>query len=192
ERDLAADINSRTSLTIKLNQEDFTTAARTATAINKEIGDFARTLDAGTIEVTVPEGRQGRIVEFIAQLESVEVLPDSVARVVIDERTGTVVIGRDVRVDTVAIAHGSLSVVIKTEFDTSQPYPESAGQTVITPDTTIHVNEEEKRLLLVEQAVTIKDVVTGLNAIGVSPRDLIAILQAIKSAGALRAELKII
>nr|HDM58845.1 flagellar biosynthesis protein FlgA [Bacillota bacterium] len=128
----------------------------------------------------------------ISQLESIEVSPDSTARVVIDERTGTVVIGRDVQVDTVAIAHGNLNVVIKTEAEVSQPYPESAGQTVVTPKTSVQVNEEKQRLLLMEHAVTIQDVVAGLNAIGVSPRDLIAILQAIKSAGALRAELKII
>ncbi len=192
ERNLETNVNSRSSLTIKLSEEDFTTAARVAEAINSKLGDLARTVDAGSVEVSVPVERRAKIVEFISRLEAIEVLPDTTARVVIDERTGTIVIGRDVQVDTVAVAHGSLSVVIKTELDVSQPYPESGGQTAVTPDTTIQVSEEEQRLLLVEQAVTIKDVVTGLNAIGVSPRDLIAILQAIKSAGALRAELKII
>jgi len=192
ERDLKTSVDSRSSVTIKLNEEDFTTASRAAEAINSELGAFARTVDAGAIEVTVPAERRLQIVEFISQLEAIEVLPDTTARVVIDERTGTVVIGRDVQVDTVAVAHGNLSVTIKTELDVSQPYPQSAGQTVVVPDTAINVTDEQQRLLLVEQAVTIKDVVTGLNAIGVSPRDLIAILQAIKSAGALRAELKII
>ena len=192
ERDLKTSVNSRSSLTVKLSEEDFTTAARVAEAINDQLGDLARTVDSGAVEVTVPQEQRAKIVEFISQLEAIQVVPDSIARVVIDERTGTVVIGRDVQVDTVAIAHGSLSIIIKTEFDVSQPYPESGGQTVVTPDATIEVSEEERRLLLMEQAVTIKDVVTGLNAIGVSPRDLIAILQAIKSAGALRAELKII
>ncbi len=140
----------------------------------------------------MPSKLRSNIVEFISQLESVKVIPDSTARVVIDERTGTVVIGRDVQVDTVAIAHGNLNVIIKTEADVSQPYPESAGQTVVTPQTTLKIDEEKQRLLLMEQSVTIQDVVAGLNAIGVSPRDLIAILQAIKAAGALRAELKII
>jgi len=192
ERDLKTGVDSTGSVTVKLNEEDFTTASRAAEAINNELGGGARTLDAGAIEVTVPAERRAEIVEFISQLEAIEVLPDTNARVVIDERTGTVVIGRDVQVDTVAVAHGSLSVTIKTELDVSQPYPQSSGQTVVTPDTGINVTDEQQRLLLVEQAVTIKDVVTGLNAIGVSPRDLIAILQAIKSAGALRAELKII
>jgi len=192
ERNLKTNVNSRSSLTIKLSEEDFTTAARVAQAINDKFAGLAKTVDAGAVEVAVPAKRRARIVEFISQLEAIRVLPDTTARVVIDERTGTVVIGRDVQVDTVAVAHGSLSVLIKTELDVSQPYPESSGQTVVTPDTTIEVTEEEQRLLLVEQAVTIRDVVAGLNAIGVSPRDLIAILQAIKSAGALRAELKII
>jgi len=192
ERNLKTNVDSRASLTIKLNEEDFTTSARVARAINDKFAGLAKTVDAGAVEVAVPEARRPRIVEFISQLEAIRVLPDTTARVVIDERTGTVVIGRDVQVDTVAVAHGSLSVLIKTELDVSQPYPESMGHTVVLSDTTIDVSEEEQRLLLVEQAVTIKDVVTGLNAIGVSPRDLMAILQAIKSAGALRAELKII
>lgn len=193
ERDLNTKLSSKDRLTVKLHEEDFTTASRVAEAINDRLGaPLAKTLNSGAVEVQVPAEWRMRTVEFVSQLEAVHVIPDSVARVVIDERTGTVVIGRDVQVDTVAIAHGSLSVVIKTEYDVSQPYPESDGQTVTTPDTTLKVTEEEQRLLLLENSVTIKDVVSALNAIGVSPRDLIAILQAIKSAGALRAELKII
>lgn len=192
ERDLKTTVDRRTNLTIRLHEEDFTTAARVAEAINEKFAGAATTVDAGAVDVSVPPKLRNNIVEFISQLESIEVSPDSTARVVIDERTGTVVIGRDVQVDTVAIAHGNLNVVIKTEAEVSQPYPESAGQTVVTPKTSVQVNEEKQRLLLMEHAVTIQDVVAGLNAIGVSPRDLIAILQAIKSAGALRAELKII
>ncbi|HUT04424.1 MAG TPA: flagellar basal body P-ring protein FlgI [bacterium] len=192
ERNLRATLEARSALTIKLDEEDFTTSARVAEAINEKFVGSARTLDAGAVEVSVPTELRNNIVEFISQLETVRVVPDSTARVVIDERTGTVVIGRDVQVDTIAIAHGNLNVVIKTEAEVSQPYPESAGQTVVTPQTTLKIDEEKQRLLLMSQAVTIQDVVAGLNAIGVSPRDLIAILQAIKAAGALRAELKII
>ena len=192
ERDMIAEMAPRDKLTLRLRDDDFTTATRVAEAINKKIGKLAKTVNAGAIDVSVPPEWRDRIVEFISQIESVRVAPDSIARVVIDEITGTVVIGRDVQVDTVAIAHGNLSVVIKTDFDVSQPYPDSGGQTAITPDTTLDVSEEKRRLLLVEETVTIKDLVTGLNAIGVTPRDLIAILQGIKAAGALRAELMII
>ena len=192
ERDSPTRFFPTGKLTVKLEEEDFTTAARVAAAINDLFPGVARTLDAGAVQVTVPPARRHKIVEFISQLESIQVVPDCVARVVIDERTGTVVIGQDVQVGTVAVAHGNLSVVIKTDYGVSQPYPESKGKTVVVPDTTLDVSEEKRRLLLLHEAVTIKDVVGALNAVGVSPRDLIAILQAIKAAGALKAELKII
>jgi len=192
ERELTSSVLEGDSLTLKLMEPDFTTAARVTEAINKELGDISRTINPGVIEVSVPANWRSRLVEFVSKVEAVNVQPDLVARVVIDERTGTVVIGRDVKVDTVAVAHGNLSVVIKTELDVSQPYPKAGGETVVTPSTELEVTEGEQRLMLMQEAVTIKDVVTSLNAIGVTPRDLMAILQSIKAAGALRAELKII
>jgi len=124
-------------------------------------------------------------------LEHMEVSPDNVAKVVLDERTGTVVIGENVRIATVAIAHGNLSIEIKENTQVSQPAPLSRGTTVVAPDSNVRVTEEHSNLLLLPEAVTIRDLVRALNAIGVTPRDLMAIFQAIKAAGALQAQLEI-
>ena len=126
-------------------------------------------------------------------IEKLDVNPDMGAKVVINERTGTVVMGENVRISTVAIAHGNLSIVIKESPQVSQPLPFSeGGQTVVTPNTDVSVKEETKQLVLVDAGASIGDVVSALNALGVSPRDLIAIFQAIKAAGALQAELEVI
>jgi flagellar P-ring protein precursor FlgI len=130
-------------------------------------------------------------VEFIAALENMEVAPDHVAKVVLDERTGTVVIGENVRISTVAIAHGNLSIEIKENQNVSQPPPFSPGQTVVTRDSDVRVQEDRGQVMLVPHAITIRDLVRALNSIGVTPRDLITIFQAIKAAGALQAKLEI-
>jgi flagellar P-ring protein precursor FlgI len=130
-------------------------------------------------------------VEFIAALENMEVAPDHVAKVVLDERTGTVVIGENVRISTVAIAHGNLSIEIKENQNVSQPPPLSQGRTVVTRDSDVRVQEDRGQVMLVPQAITIRDLVRALNSIGVTPRDLITIFQAIKAAGALQAKLEI-
>ena len=125
-------------------------------------------------------------------IEQVEVTPDTAARIILNERTGTVIIGNGVRVMPVAIAHGSLNVTVKTDFGVSQPAPFSGGQTVVVPDTTLKVEEGAKQnLLLLRPGVSLGDLVAGLNALGVTPQDLIAILQAIQTAGALEAELEL-
>ena len=125
-------------------------------------------------------------------VEQLEVTPDTAARVVLNERTGTVIIGTDVRVMPVAIAHGSLNVIVKTDFGVSQPAPLSGGQTIVIPDSTLHVEEGAKQnLMILQPGVNLGDLVSGLNALGVTPQDLIAILQAIRTAGALSAELEI-
>jgi flagellar P-ring protein precursor FlgI len=129
---------------------------------------------------------------MVAELENLDVEPDTVGKVIIDERTGTVVVGENVKLSTVAVAHGNLSVQIKEGVSVSQPGPFSMGQTVTAPNTTINVEEGADKLLLIERSTTIHDVVKALNAIGVSPRDLIMIFQAIKAAGALHGDLEII
>jgi flagellar P-ring protein precursor FlgI len=134
----------------------------------------------------------GNIVPLVTLIEGLEVTPDAFAKVLINERTGTVVMGSDVRISTIAIAHGNLSIQIKESTDVSQPLPFSDGETVVTPDTNISVEEGNNRLVLMESGVSIGEVVKALNALGVSPRDLIAIFQAIKAAGALQAKLEII
>lgn len=193
ERELDTDFNNRGSLTLSLHQQDFTTAARVCETINAQfLGSIANAPDAGTVNIQVPASHIGNLVELVAMIESLDVQPDTVARVVINERTGTVVMGENVRINTLAIAHGNLSIVIKESPQVSQPQPFSQGNTVVTPNTGIAVGEEKNQLVLLNSGVSIGEVVRALNALGVSPRDLIAIFQAIKAAGALQAELQVI
>ena len=193
EKELENTFNTKRALTFSLNQPDFTTATRMAEIINSQFYDnIAHTPDAGTIEVRVPERFLGNTVGLVAFLEGLDVAPDTMAKVVINERTGTVVMGENVKISTLAIAHGNLSIVIRESLNVSQPLPFSEGETVATPNTEIAVEEGQNRLMVLESGVSIRDLVKALNALGVSPRDLVAIFQAIKAAGALQAELEII
>ena len=193
ERELAIDLIGRESINFVLHQKDFTTAARLATAVNTFVEeDLAHATDAGTIRVRIPIRDQLDPVQFLARIESVEVAPSRAAIVVLNERTGTVVMGAEVEIEAVAIAHGNLSISVSTRTEVSQPAPfAEKGKTVTFQNEEIVIQEEGSNLVLV-QAVTIGELVRSLNAIGVSPRDLIAILQALRAAGALRAGLKII
>jgi flagellar P-ring protein precursor FlgI len=180
-------------LVLALNQADFTTAERIATAINTHLGgSFAKAVDSGRVMLDVPPAYRQKPALLLAEVERLEVAPDQVAKVVLDERTGTVVMGENVRISTLAVAHGNLSITIKEKLEVSQPQPLATGQTVVTPETEVQVQESEQRLVMVPAAVSIGEVVRGLNAIGVTPRDLITIFQAIKAAGALQAELEVI
>lgn len=193
ERDVETDFKERGSLTIGIDQPDFTTALRVTEAINSLFYErIAKAEDAGTIHVQVPPAYSGNLVELIAMIEKLEVVPDIMARVVINERTGTVVMGENVRISTIAIAHGNLSIVVKENYQVSQPSPLGQGQTVVAPDTQLAVREGENQLVLMPGGASIGEVVKALNALGVSPRDLIAIFQAIKAAGALQADLEVI
>ncbi len=194
EREIAGNFNERNELTLALHAPDFTTATRVAQAINKSFGDtLASTPDAGTIKVAVPDLYRGRSVELVALIENLGVTPDTISKIIINERTGTVVMGENVRIATIAIAHGNLSIEVNKRDNVSQPLPFSpGGQTVVTSDRDVRVEEGRNPLFLVESGVSIGEVVRALNALGVSPRDLIAIFQALKAAGALQAELEII
>ncbi|MCP4744593.1 MAG: flagellar basal body P-ring protein FlgI [Desulfobacteraceae bacterium] len=193
EREVDMDFNRRNCLVLSLHYPDFTTAARVRDAINGLFyGRIAKAPDAGTVELNIPASYAGNLVDLVAKIEKLDVKPDTAARVVINERTGTVVMGEDVRISTIAIAHGNLSIVIKESASVSQPAPFSQGETVVTPDTEVTVKEGGKQLVLMQASTSIGQVVRALNALGVSPRDLIAIFQAIKSAGALQAELEVI
>jgi flagellar P-ring protein FlgI len=178
-----------------LQRPDFTTATEVTRKINEALSDetAAATIDPTTIKIKVPEQYQGRLVQLISLLESLDVAVDQTARVVINERTGTVAIGENVRISPVAIAHGNLTIEIKTEYRVSQPPPHAPNQaqTVVVPQTTVNVKEQNASLIEVSGA-TLGEVVRALNALGVTPRDLVSILQALKSAGALRAEMEII
>jgi flagellar P-ring protein precursor FlgI len=194
EREIRTRLTHWESLTLALHKPDFTTATRMAMAINGTFADsLAQASDAGTVEVRVPELYKGRMVEMIALIEGIGVTPDNISKVIINERTGTVIMGENVRIATIAIAHGNLSIQVNTIENASQPMPFSrTGETVITNDRELIVEEGTNPLFLVESGVSIGEVVRALNALGVTPRDLIAIFQALKAAGALQAELEII
>ncbi len=194
EREIRTRLSSWESLTLALHKPDFTTATRMAMAINGTFADsLAQASDAGTVEVRVPELYKGRMVEMIALVEGIGVTPDNISKVIINERTGTVIMGENVRIATIAIAHGNLSIQVNTTENVSQPLPFSrTGETVVTNDRELIVEEGTNPLFLVESGVSIGEVVRALNALGVTPRDLIAIFQALKAAGALQAELEII
>jgi flagellar P-ring protein precursor FlgI len=193
EREVPIRWQGKETLSVKLNLPDFTTAARVAEAINEFLpGAAARPLDAATVELNVPANYRENLAVMVAELESVPVIPDSVGKVIINERTGSVVVGENVKLSTVAVAHGNLSVQIKESFNVSQPDPFSEGETVVTPETDVNVEEGADNLLLIERSTNINDVVKALNAIGVTPRDLITIFQLIQAAGALHGELEIL
>ena len=195
EREVPIRWQGKSVMTVKLGQPDFTTAARLAQIIKQKMpATGARPMDASTVEFSVPPEYRENLAIMVAELENLEIRPDSVAKVIVDERTGTVVVGENVRISTVAVAHGNLTIQIKESYQVSQPPPLAGpgAQTVVTPDTQVQVEEQSEKLLLVEAGPTINDVVKSLNAIGATPRDLIMIFQAIKAAGALHAELEII
>lgn len=193
EREVPTTLGGNQTLAITLNHPDFTTATRLAAAVNKSLGaGRARALDAASVQVGGVPAEPSRIIELIATLETLTVQPDAVAKVVINEKTGTIIMGANVRISTVAIAHGSLSIQIKEEKQVSQPAPFSQGQTTVVPKSETTVSEEKANLVVVDGGVNIGDLVRALNALGVTPRDMISIMQAIKQAGALQAELEII
>jgi flagellar P-ring protein precursor FlgI len=194
EKEIPSNFNEKQSLTLTLRRPDFTTASRVAQAINIAFYDqIALTHDAGTIEVNVPAKYKGNTVALVTTIEGLGVTPDSVSKVIINERTGTVIMGENVRISTIAIAHGNLSIQVSETPQVSQPLPFSrGGETVVTPESQVQVEEGKNPLFLVESGVSIGEVVKALNALGVTPRDLISIFQALKAAGALQAELEII
>ncbi|MBN2809592.1 MAG: flagellar basal body P-ring protein FlgI [Deltaproteobacteria bacterium] len=180
-------------IVLTLNMPDFMTVSRIAKAINETFEQkIALPVDSGTIEVTPPSQEKEVLIPFLAVVENLQVTPDTRARVVIDERTGTVVVGRNVMLDAVAVAHGDLSIQISAMPIVSQPPPFSQGTTVVGSEKQVEVVEEPGKLVVMPRGVNIDVLVKALNSIGVSPRDLIAIFQAIKASGALHAELEII
>lgn len=193
EAETKTDLASQDALNITLNRSDFTTAARAADAINERLAvHCASAVDGNVIKVDVPSQFRGDIVSLIAEIESVEMTTDTVAKVIVNERTGTVVIGGQARISPVAVSHGSLTVEVSTDVTVSQPNPVSTGETVVAPQTSVAVSEETGHLLEVGGGSTIEELVRALNALKVTPRDLIAILQAVKEAGALQAQLEVI
>lgn len=181
---------------LQLRNADFTTATRVTEAINRRFTAadkaVARADNAGAITVEPPGEWVPRLAEFIAELETLTVEADRLARVVINERTGTIVMGRDVRIAPVAILHGNLTIQVSTAFEVSQPQPFSQGTTQVVPRVDVGVREEKARNVMLKEGATVDELVRALGAIGATPRDVIAILQNLKSAGALEAELEVI
>ena len=193
EREVPFVFSAQEKLNYRLNDSDFTTITRMSKVVNDRFGSvIANPLDAGQMEVAVPEAYKNRVVEFVAELEHLTVIPDTLARIVVNEKTGTIVMGEGVRISTVAVSHGNLSLVIKESENVSQPNAFSKGETVITPETDVGVVEDDGELVVLEQGVSIGEVAAALNAIGATPRDLIAIFQSIKAAGALYADLVVL
>ena len=192
EREINFKLGSQRSLRLALRNPDFTTARRIAMSINDFIGKPTATReDPATVRLTLPTGFNGNIVDLITDIEQLVVNTDEPAKIVIDQNSGIIVMGKDVRVSTVAVAQSNLTVTIAENSTVSQPAPLSQGQTVVVPHTTINVNQKNSDLALVPESVTLQQLVDGLNALGITPRDLISILQAIKAAGALQADIEV-
>ncbi len=192
EREIAFDIASQQELRLSLRNPDFTTAQRIATAVNQAVGaEAAHAANPGSVVLRRPPAFAGDMVSLVGRIENLEVEVDAPARIVIDENSGIVVMGDNVRVSTVAIAQGNLTISVQEDPFVSQPAPLSRGETVVAPSTNIEVEEEPGGLVVVPGGVPLRQLVNGLNALGVSPRDMISILQALKAAGAIQAEIEV-
>jgi flagellar P-ring protein FlgI len=193
EREIEFQLNRQKGLRLALRNPDFTTARRMAAVINDFIGEAtAEPVDPSTVTVQIPKNYKGNMIQLLTEIEQLRVEPDQRARIVIDERSGVIVMGRDVRVSNVAVAQGNLTVTISEQPAVAQPAPFSGGQTTVVPRSGVKVDTgDAARLAIVREGVTLREVVDGLNALGIGPRDLITILQAIKAAGALQAEIEV-
>jgi len=195
ERELEFQLADLRALRLSLRNPDLTTAQRVAAAINTYLGlGTARADNPTTVQLTVPAGYRGGVVGLLTDIEQLRVQPDLAARVVIDEASGVIVMGQDVRVSQVAIAQGNLTISVNETPQVSQPNPfATQGDTVVVPRTDVEVDEEGGRQLgIIDGSISLKELVDGLNALGVSPRDMITILQSIKAAGALQAEIEVL
>ena len=193
EREIGFTLGAQRSLRLALRNPDLTTARRVALSINDFIGvPTATPEDPATIRINLPYGFNGNIVDLLTDIEQLVVETDQPAKIVIDENSGIIVMGKDVRVSTVAVAQSNLTVTIAESPEVVQPEPLSFGQTAVVPRTDLTVNQKDSNLAVVPESVTLQELVDGLNALGISPRDLIAILQAIKATGALQAEIEVL
>jgi flagellar P-ring protein precursor FlgI len=190
EKEIPTTIVRDNTLQLLLRDPGFTSAARLESAINDVFTNCAHAVDSSTVQVRIPEGAENMPVDFIARLEALEMMPDNPARIIINERTGTIVATARIQISSCAVAHGNITINIASSLDVSQPAPFSrGGQTVVTPRTTTQVTENKSALVPLPELPTIEKVASALNNLGVTPRDMMAIFQAMKQAGALQAEL---
>ena len=195
ERTVEDDIGKDGTISLSLANADFTTASRVAQAINMRYAGVATAVNPGRIDIRIPPFFRNNVVSFVAGIEELPVMPDNIAKVVMNERTGTIVMGGDVAVDNIAITQGGISISIETDEDVSQPMPYNMGsgaKTVTTKNDNVSVSEEKANTIVLDATANVNDIVGALNAVGATPRDIISILQAMKAAGALHAELEII
>jgi len=193
EREVEVSLSGGNRLNLVLNRNDFTSASRAEKAINDVFGfDVAVAVDGRTIQLNVPTEYRYRPIDFMAAVENARVEMDNTARVVMNERTGTIVLGKEVSVSGVSIMHGTLSLQVGTIFNVSQPNPFSQGETTVVPEDTVSAVEEQARTATIREGASVEEIVRALTDIGATPRDVIAILQAIKAQGALQADLEII
>jgi flagellar P-ring protein FlgI len=192
EREIEFALNRLPNVRLALRNADFTTAKRIASAVNDFLGvKTAEPIDPSTVQLTIPPEFKGNVVAFLTEIEQLQVEPDLAAKIIIDERSGIIVMGRDVRVATVAVAQGNLTVTISESPQVNQPNPLSRGRTVVSPRSSVSVTEDGKKLAVVKDGVSLQQLVDGLNGLGIGPRDLIGILQAIKAAGAIEADIEV-
>jgi flagellar P-ring protein precursor FlgI len=192
EKEIPTTIVHDNRLDLLLREPDFTSAARLAQAINEKFTNSCQAMDATTVRVQIPRDWQAAPIDFIARLEAVEVTPDSPARIIINERTGTIVANSRIKISACAVSHGNLTITIASSLDVSQPNPfAERGRTVVAPRTETRVTETKATLVPLPELPTVERVAASLNALGVTPRDIMAIFQAMKQSGALQAELMI-
>ena len=194
ERDASVDLSHLTKVAFLLHDADFKLAQDAAAAINKELGhDAAHAFDGGRVEVDAASGAKDNVAALLARLGEVTVAVPPVSKVIVNERTGTIVLGRDASLGSCSILQGALAIQISTEYRVSQPQPLSkGGQTEVVPETTVQAKENPAQVIHLQQGATVEDLVRGLQAIGATAHDIVAVLQAIKSAGALQAQLEVI
>ena len=192
ERTVEDDLGTNGRISLSLAHPDFTTATRMAAAINSQYGNVARAVNPGRIDLNIPSYFRGNVVGFVASIEELPIIPDNVAKIVVSERTGTIVMGGDVSVDEIAITQGGLSIRVQKNENANQPDPFSYGTTIVTKNTDVTVTEDKASTVVMPATANINDIVGALNAVGATPRDIISILQAMKAAGAIHADLQLI
>jgi flagellar P-ring protein precursor FlgI len=194
ERSVIFDLATVGTFRLLLRESDFATASRIAEAVNGHLGSAAAVAeDAGAVRIVPPESLRNSPVELIAAIEALEVRPEVEAKVVVSEKTGTVVMGADVRISKVALAHGNLTIEVATDYEVSQPLPlTEGGETVVVPQREVQAAEGPNQVLTLDEGISVGELVDALNVLGVSARDMIAIFEAMRAAGALHAELVIL
>jgi flagellar P-ring protein precursor FlgI len=193
ERDSSLDLSKLPHLSLLLNEASFSTVEEMAAVINRELATAAATvIDSRRVEIKTPVAGNESLPALLARIENLEIEVRRKAKVVVNERTGTVVLGKDVRLGAVSILHGNFSIEVTTKYTASQPNPLATGQTVVLPETKLKAGESPARNVALEEGASVEELITRLEAIGATARDVVSILQAIKAAGALEAELEVI